>query len=109
MRNSPALFMALLTLCGCNVYDKHIQPASPDLERLATGLQEAWPGSTYLVQMTMTITQTADHEFVHCRLRNNSATALELDRSGLPWVAPRLFHVDARDRHGPRVAQNSAH
>jgi hypothetical protein len=93
MRNAPALLMTLLTLCGCNGHDKHVQLASPDLERLATGLQEAWPGSTYLVQMTMTITRTAGHEFLHCRLWNTSATVLELDRSGLPWVAPGLFHV----------------
>jgi hypothetical protein len=90
MRNGSALFMTLLTLYGCNAHDGHVQQPAPDLEHLATGLQEAWPGSTYLVQMTITIRQTAGHEFLHCRLWNRSPSVLELDRSDLPWVAPGL-------------------
>jgi hypothetical protein len=95
MRNILALFMTLMTLYACDARHEHTQYGSPDLGRLASGLQQAWPRSTYLVQMTMTISQTEGHESLHCRLRNTSSDALELNRSGLPWIASGFFHVVA--------------
>ena len=61
MRNSAALILCLVILCGC------ARDQSPDLKKLASGLEQPWPGS-HAALMTMTIREAGGHTVLHCRL-----------------------------------------
>jgi hypothetical protein len=84
MRKLAPLITCFLILCGCttNRY--------PALKKLATGLEQPWPGS-YPLSMTMTVSEAGGDTFLHCRLQNRSSAALALDRSRLPWKQAEFF------------------
>src|SRR6185437_6292574 len=84
MQKSGALMTSFLILCGCT-HDQY-----PDLKKLATGLEQPWPGA-YPLSMTMTLREAGGHTVLHCRLQNPSSAALALDRSRLPWKQPIYF------------------
>jgi hypothetical protein len=83
MQKSASLIAGLVILCGCT-HD------ASDLRKLATGLEQPWPGST-LISMTMTVRESGGHPVLHCRLQNPYWKALALDRSRLPWRLPLFF------------------
>jgi hypothetical protein len=83
MQKSASLIAGLVILCGCS-HD------ASDLKKLATDLEQPWPGST-LVSMTMTVRESGGHPVLHCRLQNPYWKALALDRSRLPWRLPLFF------------------
>jgi hypothetical protein len=84
MRKLAWLIVCFVILCGCT-HDQY-----PDLKKLASGLEQPWPGS-FSVSMTMTVRESGGHTVLHCRLQNLSWKALALDRSRLPWKQPISF------------------
>ena len=83
MQKSASLIVGLVILCGCT-HD------ASDLKKLATALEQPWPGSN-LVSMTMTVRESGGHPVLHCRLQNPYWKAIALDRSRLPWRQPIYF------------------
>ena len=84
MQKLASLIVCFVILCGCT----HDQ--CPDLKRLASGLEEPWPGSRW-ASMTITVRESGGYPVLHCRLQNSFSNALALDRSRLPWKQPIFF------------------
>ena len=83
MQKSASFIVGLVILRGCT-HD------ASDLKKLATALEQPWPGSN-LVSMTMTVRESEGHPVLHCRLQNPYWKAIALDRSRLPWRQPIYF------------------
>jgi hypothetical protein len=83
MWKSLFLIAGIAIVCGCT-HD------AADLNKLAKGLEQPWPGSN-LVSMTMTVRELGGHPVLHCRLQNPYWKAIALDRSRLPWKTPIFF------------------
>ena len=60
------------------------------LTKLATGLEEPWPGSS-VASMTMIVRETGGHPVLHCHLQNSGWEPLIVNRSDLPWKTPIFF------------------
>jgi hypothetical protein len=83
MWKSLFLIAGIAIVCGCT-HD------AADLNKLAKGLEQPWPGSN-LVSMTMTVRELGGHPVLHCWLQNPYWKAIALDRSRLPWKTPIFF------------------
>ena len=86
MQKSPSLIVCLVVLCGCT----HDQRPGLGLQKLASGLEQPWPGSRE-ASMTMTVRDSGGHPVLHCRLQSPLDKSLALDRSRLPWKQPIFF------------------
>jgi hypothetical protein len=106
MRIATALVASLFALYGCTTRDGNKNNEIPALEPLARGLKEAWPHSTYDINMTILVAQVNGHEVLRCRLENTSANTIELNSSTLPWVTPGLFDFAAVTAAGKVVRRN---
>lgn len=97
------MYVLILLLCGCSRLG---QPAGGtlQLERVASGLQQAWP-VTFPLQMYVTVKGPAGHEYLYCQLGNRSGDVLQLNQSELPWITPGMFDVAAVNEAGRVVAR----
>jgi hypothetical protein len=84
MGNSASFIVCCVILCGCT------RDEYPDLKKLASSLEQPWPGSRS-ASMTMTVSEAGGHTVLHCRLQNLSSETLALDRSQLPWKQAIFF------------------
>lgn len=78
-------FLVVTLLCGC----------SNRLEPLARGLESAWKPQPHELKLVLRAQAKDGHTILHCVLSNVNWQSIDVDASGLPWLMPYRFSVDA--------------
>lgn len=89
-------FLVLVVVCGC----------SNRLEPLARGLEAAWKPEQRQLKLVLRTQAKDGRTILHCVLSNVNWQSIDVDASGLPWLMPYRFSVDAVTASGRVIHKN---